>query len=651
MSATAVVGQEGASQLGVNFMLGGPPVTGSGTGALRARTGVTPQASTFLASTAPAFIAHVLNTSTSFKATLAPLPGQRPTLKWSLNAGFDPIVLEVPSAAWGGVWGQGIWGQFVWGGPGAGDLIYLTEQGGDGSVVYTGIIETITDVLDSQHTTHQIALTPLVAELGDTPFNKNYTTATDVAQMVRDAVAHTNHCAVTPLSCPNTGVTAINNFNNAKVLDVLDFARKNAGSTYFWFCDQQGIVWLQPQGSTPSAFFGTTVKRGPDTSALTVSQDITALRNSVLVVGGTPSGTSAPITGTYNGSSQSTYGKRFFDPPPSYPDCLDQTTLNQLANTIGSVFDRIHNRVEMTLPSFGKKVIPNQPGGPMVRVWAPNKDSLTESTPGSGNYSSGLIALSGELDGIQQKLVCGDIPVSGIDDLNAETNRILRMQSLNALTAVGLVTNPDGGMGGAIATAASGKARWFANATSFGVNDGTRNRIEIGNLGTYTDPNGVTSPAGYHVRVLDASGNLVNDGSGLINTTTPLLNLGSTAGGTQGGSGTLTWTTLVSGSFTLSRRLSIRIEGLLTAYDSQVNAIYSVAPPTQVIITGQTGSQQGSIPGIGSSGTVPFGNTTMVQTLTLPAGTYTANLQWVSSASTDTLHWQSYGLIVTQLGS
>jgi hypothetical protein len=48
------------------------------------------------------------------------------------------------------------------------------------------------------------------------------------------------------------------------------------------------------------------------------------------------------------------------------------------------------------------------------------------------------------------------------------------------------------------------------------VNDGAYNRASMGNLASYTGPNGIVSPAQYGFRAVDASGNAIFDSLGLI---------------------------------------------------------------------------------------------------------------------------------------
>jgi hypothetical protein len=46
------------------------------------------------------------------------------------------------------------------------------------------------------------------------------------------------------------------------------------------------------------------------------------------------------------------------------------------------------------------------------------------------------------------------------------------------------------------------------------INDAVRNRVQLGNLASYTDPFGIVSPAGYGGRVLDSAGGIAWDSSG-----------------------------------------------------------------------------------------------------------------------------------------
>jgi len=121
-----------------------------------------------------------------------------------------------------------------------GDVIRLAEQ--DGAILFSGNVETTPDEVGVGTTHHQIVVTPWIAELGDAFFNKTYATSTDVAQFVRDAIAGTAHCSVSPISCPDTGVKAIYDFQNTNALDAVHVAKQIAGANFWYFVDAQGVV-------------------------------------------------------------------------------------------------------------------------------------------------------------------------------------------------------------------------------------------------------------------------------------------------------------------------------------------------------------------------------------------------------------------------
>lgn len=103
------------------------------------------------------------------------------------------------------------------------------------------------------------------------------------------------------------------------------------------------------------------------------------------------------------------------------------------------------------------------------------------------------------------------------------------------------------------------------------INDGTRDRVQIGNLAAYTDPNGIASPAMYGGRAVDPNGFLIWDTIGNSQVMsilgTPVKNA-SQMGVTGNGS----WQT-VSGttvSFTLNRNVSVLALGAMTVVDPTV---------------------------------------------------------------------------------
>lgn len=97
------------------------------------------------------------------------------------------------------------------------------------------------------------------------------------------------------------------------------------------------------------------------------------------------------------------------------------------------------------------------------------------------------------------------------------------------------------------------------------ASDGTRNRVQIGDLQGYQDPNGVSSPAEWGVRVLDGSGDIVFDTLGIVAVAKVI------ATGTSGQSaftcnGDSNWQlNLTSPSFTLDRAGHLLIFSTLAA--------------------------------------------------------------------------------------
>jgi hypothetical protein len=184
-----------------------------------------------------AYIAHLYDHNLVFKSTLGGASIlNKPGLKLTQNGGYQQITIEVATPVTGIV---------------LGDVIRLTEQGDNaGTILFSGNVETTPEENGPAGAHHLITVTPWVAELGDGFFNKTYSTNTDVAQFVRDAVAATAHCSVSPISCPDTGVVAQYDFQNTNPLDAIHVARQIAGPSYFYFVDAQGVVWFQPVVTT-----------------------------------------------------------------------------------------------------------------------------------------------------------------------------------------------------------------------------------------------------------------------------------------------------------------------------------------------------------------------------------------------------------------
>ena len=353
-------------------------------------------------------MAHLYNNDWSFRASLGAIAGTRPKLKQTINSGFQPVTVELPA--------QNTTIQ-------PGNLIVITEEGGDatgaapaGTPVIGGIVEQVPDTLDVKGWRHEITITPFVAELGDAYLNKNYVVPTDVAQMVRDAVSQTNHLRYTSVSIPtSTGVTALYNFSYAPCLEVIDHARLIAGTNYSWFVDAIGVVWFQALNPNARATYTITPK--DFTSLVSNGGDISGLKNFILVVGDIPPGGTAAATATYsNATSQAKYNTRSLQPPVGVPGVSDTTTLQNIANTLGGVYDRVINRVVIELPAYGNRILLGQPGGATMRYFSPAKYSLVESETGTGTYSANYVVLDVETDGIQQTVTIGDVPPSVASD-------------------------------------------------------------------------------------------------------------------------------------------------------------------------------------------------------------------------------------------
>jgi hypothetical protein len=413
---------------------GGLGIKGAGLGTLGlgARAAVIQSlALSSMPSTSLPYIAHRYGYNLQFKETLGPI-ANKPPLKMTLNGGYQPITIRVATNLTQTLpyYGLPLYGQDVYGGGGIanlGDVIRLTEQGdSSNAILYTGTVEDTPDeIVVGGQTVHSISLTPWVAELGDAYFSQNYTVATDVAQMVRDAVAKTAHCSVSPVSCSDSGVKAIYNFNNTSALDVLHVCKQIAGPQWWWFVDALGVVWFQSTSTGNPA--RVTLKRSADYNSRKSSSSISGLKNKIFLVGGpNPSGV-GNITATYNGTaSQATYGTRSYYPTLNYPTITDQTTLNNIATTLGNLFDRVLNTVVFEAHHFASRITLGQPGGMTLRYWEPTKDSLVESGAGTGTYSPTFVVQDVETLTPKQTITVSDVPIMGAQDVDYEVSRIVQ---------------------------------------------------------------------------------------------------------------------------------------------------------------------------------------------------------------------------------
>lgn len=217
------------------------------------------------------------------------------------------------------------------------------------------------------------------------------------------------------------------------------------------------------------------------------------------------------------------------------------------------------------------------------------------------------------------------------------------------LSSTQLGTNPDGGVGGMLTSGPAGQPRWFQNATEFGVSDGTRNRIEIGNLGAYTDPSGVTSPAGWQIRSVDANGYLIFDSLGLAGTLTPYsANLGA-SGSTSSTSGV----SIISLQVTLTRPANFLIFGTVSCNTSTTTGIGSARTYIAVDDASLTGQVANTSTPDWDSGNEVY-SATAVATTQIGAGTHTIYVSGYVRSGSDpstVFHWWLGNLIAVKLGN
>jgi hypothetical protein len=383
----------------------------------RSAPGIIP-AQPALPTLAKAYVAHLYkNDGITLKKTFQLLSA--PTLKYTMSGGYHDLTIDVES------WDQSAVG------PAQGDVVKITRQGGDGSVIYAGLVNDVDDDIGPGKAVHQLDLISFFTELGDAFFNAQYPTATDVAQFVRDAVAASSHCWVTPESCPDTGVLAVWYFSQTNALEALAVARRLAGVNAYFFVDERGCVWFGSANLAAPASY--TVKRGVDFNARKRSAPLSDLRNIIVALGGYPAGSQIPIQSAYvNQASIAQYGRRMLNPPLIFPTVADQATLDKIVATYGAIFDRLVVRGEITLQNFGQRIDLRRQGGATIRYW----ESAVPGQPGTGGYSPTYIVLDVEVDGPTQKVVFGDIPVTSIQDIQGEIDRIIQRASLvNAASA------------------------------------------------------------------------------------------------------------------------------------------------------------------------------------------------------------------------
>lgn len=635
---TAFTGQSGlagASQLGL-LQMGGPVYAQS-----YDRT---------LPASARPLLGHAYgNDGVTPVTTFSPL--NRPTLTaTTANGGFNQILLNLAAPLSNVV---------------QGNIVRLSEQGGDGSFIYSGIVEDIPDSIRPDGVDHQLLLSPPAYELDDTYTQLNYTAPVDIAQMARDAIALTLHLSCDQTSVPAfTGILAATtgalDFRNQSAKQVLDTARSIAGPTWFWYVDELFRVWLQPMGS--GAVY--TIPRS-QYEERTKAASIQNRKNRVDVVGGVPVGGSLNLKATVNDTvSQALIGIRALHPPINLPHITEQASISAIASNVLTVLNRIWNRVHLKLvPTYARRIHGSWPGGAMIRYWEPGKSPLQESAQGIGNYSNAFIAQSVENDGLYQKVVAGDIPVTSQTDIQNMVNGLVARgtavsfqitpQALNRSQQVmtGSVVSGTATVNGAPS------AQWQLTPTEFeAIDTAAVVRAEMGNLAA----NGV-SPAQWGFRASDASGVPIFDSLGLIKAATLIgsggvnwtLTTVTGVGGAAGISGVGGEVTLSTASFSLTRTSSVLLMAVCSAYKVTTAGAIGLYAPIYIRVTGQANSAAGSVSVSTTLNVVTWpASATPFQVLSLPAGSYTANLIWNSIDGVNcTLTYYTNLIYVFLLGS
>lgn len=384
--------------------LGGPPLTNTYARALPA--------------VASPMIAHVYqNDAVTFLGSFSVLTFP-PLINTTANGGFEQIELEVASRTFTVT---------------QGNVVRLSFQGDGNSIVYSGVVEDLPDIIGPTGIRHVILVSPFGFELADVHSQSNYTTTVDIAQIVRDAVAQTMHCSCDQVSVPpSTGIVAPGiagaslDFRHQTLQSQIDLCRSLAGPAWYWHVDELGRVWFQFMASAATY----TVIRGQHYEERTSAASIQDRKNHIVVVGGLAGGGSLNVRAVYDGASQSTIGIRALTPDVSLPHISDQFTINTIATTLGGVLDRIWNRVQLKIhPTFNQRIHSAQPGGGMVRYWEPVVSPMTESEAGSGGYTGPYIAQRVEYDGEHQQVTAGDIPVTSQIDVQNMVNNIIQYET------------------------------------------------------------------------------------------------------------------------------------------------------------------------------------------------------------------------------
>lgn len=489
---------------------------------------------------------------------------------------------------------------------GLGDVIQLTENGDNsGTVLYTGIVEETPDEVGAGTggSKHQVNLKPLVAELAATEFNVQYVTLVDVAQMVRDAVGLTAHCRVSPMTVGDTGVLGIYNFNQTNVLEVLTVAKRIAGPNFWWFVDATGLVWFQ--STTPTNPARITLERGSDYGHRRAVPSIVGLKNKIRALGGFPAGAAVPIESTYsNAASQKKYNVRTQDPPLIFPTVTDQATLDKIVATVGATFDRVMTTVELDAPKLAQRLTLGVPGGLTTRLREPASEGIAQpSALGTGGYLGPYVAQDIEVNGPQQKLLTSDLPVSGMQDIQYEIDRIIQRAALAPIAQPPVMQPSQGGI------------------------------IQTGTGSTLVDSTGIVS-AGVMTP-------LINGG---VQLGSPINGKGSPPTGLSGLGGEVT---VSIASFTLQRAATVMLLAICTNYALVNGGPFGAADLIYFQIDGVTDTTTyGAVPVWASPGNAETRaeSTTLLRVLPLATGPHEVRVIWNSQGTNEQI-WTTANLI------
>ena len=369
------------------------------------------------------YIVHWYTNNGVFKKLSVPLVSF-PVLASSINSGNHPLSLEFSTNDQSAQ------------APVQGDLCSLTEDGGDGTVVYKGFAQNPVTQIAGDQLSIKFDLSPMVQELGETPFNRYYTVATDTGQIMRDAVNTTKHFTATTTEIPNTGVTAIIDFPNSNCLRAVEEAKRLTGPFMWWFADgAAGKVFGEVANVGGVADY--TVKLSQEITAQTSESPFDSLLNWIPIIGGTnPADTNHLLVSVYdNGfilhaptgggipnplhAPSSTYGVKGLTQPLTYPNVTDQITLDNLATTLGQQFNRLTKSYHLEIVNYPQRIAI----GKVLRTWEPSSWGEVEGYVGAGGYSPNLVVLDVEVEGPTQRITAADMPVS-IQDFQVILDRM-----------------------------------------------------------------------------------------------------------------------------------------------------------------------------------------------------------------------------------